>query len=89
MIVGRDGSTRPSNVGRVKIEWRPLMVVEAQHDGKTVRTIVQNAETVRFVTPDGSKSIAELKPGHEVLVHSAEGGRHFGTLVKEERVIER
>ena len=89
LIVGRDGSTRLSNVGRVKIEWRPLMVVEAQHNGKTVRTIVQNAETVRFVTPDGSKSIAELKPGNEVLVHSTEGGRHFGTLVKEERVIER
>jgi 3-dehydroquinate synthase II len=89
LIVGRNGNARPSNVGRVKIEWRPLMVVEAQHDGKAVRTIVQNAETVRFVTPDGSKSIAELKPGNEVLVHSTEGGRHFGTLVKEERVIER
>jgi len=89
LIVGRDGSARPSNVGRVKIEWRPLMVVEAQHDGKTVRTIVQNAETVRFVTPDGSKSIAELQPGNEILVHLTDGGRHFGTLVKDERVIER
>jgi 3-dehydroquinate synthase II len=89
LIVGRDGSTRLSNVGRVKIEWRPLMVVEAQHNGKSIRTIVQNAETVRFVTPDGSKSIAELQPGNEVLVHVTDGGRHFGTLVKEERVIER
>ena len=35
------------------------------------------------------KSIAKLNPGDEILVHIEEGGRHFGTLVKEERVIER
>ena len=89
LIVNRKGKTRLTNVGRVKIEWRPLMFIQAEHEGKRIKTIVQNAETIRLVTPSGSKSVAELKPGDEVSAHVIEGGRHFGTLVKEETVIER
>ena len=88
-IVSRDGSLRTAVVGRVKIERRPMLLIEAEINGKTVKTIVQNAETIRLITPDGSKSVCELKPGDEVLVHYAPGGRHFGILVKEETVIER
>ena len=89
LIVDREGKARSTNVARVKIEWRPMVLVEAEHEGKRIKTIVQNAETIRLVTTEGSKSIAELKIGDEVLAHVAEGGRHFGTLVKEEKVIER
>jgi len=89
LIVNRKGNTRLTNVARVKIEWRPLIFVEAEHEGKRIKTIVQNAETLRLVTKSGSKSIAELKTGDEVLAHVIEGGRHFGVLVKEETVIER
>lgn len=88
LIVDREGRTRSVVVGRVKIEWRPLALVEAEAQGRRIKTIVQNAETIRLVTPKGSKSIAELKPGDKVLVHIKEGGRHFGTLVKEESVLE-
>ncbi len=89
LIVDRNGRTRMTNVGRVKIEWRPMMLIEAESQGKILKTIVQNAETIRLVTAEGSKSVAELKPGDEVLAYVTEGGRHFGTLVKEEKVIER
>lgn len=89
LIVNRKGETRLSNIGRVKIEWRPMMLVKAEYKGKNFKTIVQNAETIRLVTADGSKSVAELKIGERVLMHVTEGGRHFGTLVKEETVIER
>ncbi|MHC1586499.1 MAG: 3-dehydroquinate synthase II [Candidatus Hecatellaceae archaeon] len=89
VIVGRDGSLRPTHVGRVKIERRPMLLVEAEIEGSPVKTIVQNAETIRLVTPDGSKSVRELKPGDEVLVYYQPGGRHFGVLVEEETVIER
>ena len=89
LIVDRKGKTRSTNVARVKIEWRPMILVEAEHEGKRIKTIVQNAETIRLVTIEGSKSIAELEVGDKVLAHVAEGGRHFGTLVKEETVIER
>ncbi|MEM2896527.1 MAG: 3-dehydroquinate synthase II [Candidatus Bathyarchaeia archaeon] len=89
LIVSKDGKTRAAAVGRVKIEKRPLMLIEAEHEGKTIKTIVQNAETIRLVTPTGSKSVTDLKPGDEVLAHFEEGGRHFGVLVKDEMVIER
>jgi len=89
LIVDRDGKIRSTNVARIKIEMRPMAIVEAEYDGKRIKTIVQNAETIRFVTPDGSKSVAELEIGDKVLAQIVEGGRHFGTLVKEETVIER
>jgi len=89
LIVDREGRNRTTNICRVKIEWRPMLLVEAKCQGKTIKTILQNAETIRVVTEEGSKSVVKLKPGDKVLVHLEEGGRHFGTLVKEEKVIER
>jgi 3-dehydroquinate synthase II len=90
IVVNREGKTRKANVGRVKIEIRPLMLIDAQAEGKTIKTILQNAETIRVGTPNGSTPVTELKEGDEVMVHlSAKGGRHFGVSVTEETVIER
>jgi 3-dehydroquinate synthase II len=90
LIVDRQGNVRTTNVGRAKIEFRPLMLIEAEADGKNLKAILQNAETIRLVTPTGSKPVTELQAGDEVLVHiAAAGGRHFGVSVPEEKVIER
>jgi 3-dehydroquinate synthase II len=90
LIVDRKGKVRPTSVGRVKIELRPLILVEAEVEGKKIKTILQNAETIRLVTAKGSKPVTELKAGDEVLAHLAtSGGRHFGVAVPEETVIER
>jgi 3-dehydroquinate synthase II len=90
LIVDREGNVRTTNVGRAKIEFRPLMLIEAEAQGKQIKAILQNAETIRLVTPTGSKPVTELKVGDEVLVHvAASGGRHFGISVPEEKVIER
>ncbi len=90
IVVNREGKTRKTNVGRIKIEIRPLILVEAQVEGKTIKTILQNAETIRLVTQEGSKPVTELKPSDEVIVHlAAKGGRHFGISVPEETVIEK
>ncbi len=90
IIVNREGKTRTTNVGRIKIEIRPLILVEAQVEGKLIKTILQNAETIRLVTPTASKPVTELKPNDEVIVHlAAKGGRHFGISVPEETVIEK
>ncbi len=88
LIVDRKGKMRSTNVARVKIERRPIRV-EAEYMEKRIKTIVQNAETIRLVTPEGSKSVTELETGDRVLAHVVEGGRHLGTLIKEETVIER
>jgi 3-dehydroquinate synthase II len=66
-----------------------MVLVEARLGNRTVKTILQNAETVRLITPNGSKPVSELKAGDEVLVRLEKGGRHFGTRVSEEMVVEK
>ncbi len=89
LLADMEGRTRAVDVARVKIERRPMVLIQAAVENRTVKTILQNAETVRLVTPNGSKSVSDLKTGDEVLVHLEEGGRHFGTRVSEEMVVEK
>jgi 3-dehydroquinate synthase II len=84
MVVDHEGNTQIANVGRSKIEKRPLMLVTAEVEGKRITTILQNAETIRMVQPGGkSVSVSSVKPGDEVLVHREAGGRHFGMKIEE------
>jgi len=88
MIVGCTGKTRSGIVGRVKIECRPMILLEAEANGQIIKVILQNAETVKLVRPDGkSVSITQLKVGDDVLVKTEEAGRHFGMKVTE-KIIE-
>jgi 3-dehydroquinate synthase II len=89
LLVDEDGRSRLTDVARVKIERRPMVLVEAETEGLIVKTILQNAETVRLTIPNGSTPVSELKPGDQVLVRLEEGGRHFGTRVPEEMILER
>ncbi len=89
LIVNREGKIRTGHIGRVKIERRPMLLVESEVKGKLYALIVQNAETVRLVSGSASKSVSELSAGNEMLIFIEEGGRHFGTLVTDEMVIER
>lgn len=84
-----EGNTRVAVVGRVKIERRPLLLIEATVDeGHALTTLLQNAETIRVVTPDGTRSVVDLREGDEVLVRLDKGGRHFGMSV-DETIVER
>lgn len=88
-IVNAEGRQRKGVVGRVKIERRPLILVEADIDGKIVKNILQNAETIKLVTGDKRTiSVTDLKAGDEVLVYSEDTGRHFGMKI-EETIIEK
>ncbi len=88
-IVRFDGNTRKSYVGRIKIEKRPMILIAAESDGVIGNVILQNAETIKLITPEGKhKSISELKEGDEILVWVGERARHFGISV-EEFIIER
>ena len=89
LLVDSAGKTRSVDVARVKIERRPMLFIEASAGDRSVKTIVQNAETVRLATPNGTRSVSSLNPGDEVLVRLDEGGRHFGTRVAGEMIIER
>ncbi len=84
LIVRHDGTTRTTVVGRAKVERRPLLMVKAVAGGSEVSTILQNAETIRLVTPNGQPvSVVELRPGMKVLVMLGEAGRHFGMQIQE------
>ena len=93
-----DGATQTVTAGRIKIERRPMLLISAEIRGAagTAETaentsgcsvcgsvIVQNAETIRLLTPNGPVSAAELSVGDTVLVKTGSGGRHFGTPVDE------
>lgn len=89
MVVDTQGNTRQEVVGRVKIERRPLMLVEAEVEDKRIKTLLQNAETIKLVSKEGIPvSITNLKEGDEVLVHTENIGRHFGMKI-EESIIEK
>ncbi len=84
LIVDHEGKTRTAVVGRAKVERRPLLLVAAEVEGKQVSTILQNAETIRLVNPQGEPvSVVELQPGMEVLIALGEAGRHFGMKIEE------
>lgn len=89
LTVDKDGNTKNVIVGRVKIEKRPLMLVEAEYDNVSLRTLLQNAETIRLVKEDGTPiSVAELKVGDKVMVYLDPDARHFGMAI-EETIIEK
>ncbi|MHA1131507.1 MAG: 3-dehydroquinate synthase II [Candidatus Helarchaeota archaeon] len=88
LVIDSNGQGRTVTVGRSKIEKRPLLLIEAQIGEITLKTIVQNAETIRLVKRLGNEdiptSVSDLKVGDQVLVYFIpQGGRHFGKFVDE------
>jgi 3-dehydroquinate synthase II len=84
MGVDAKGRTMSLLVGRVKIERRPLILIKAIAPNGTVSIILQNAETIRLVGPEGEAiSVVKLKPGDQVLGHTEDWGRHFGHKIRE------
>ena len=89
LIVDAKGRSQVAFLGRNKIEKRPLILVEAESEERTFGLILQNAETICLVAPDGRPvSVTHLKPGDKVLAHLERTGRHFGMRV-DETLIER
>jgi len=89
LLVDFHGKTQTAYLGRNKIEKRPMMLVEAEAEGLPVSLILQNAETIRLVSPEGKAiSATTLAPGDKVLVHLEKAGRHFGMQV-DETLVER
>jgi len=84
LIVDFRGNTHRAIVGRVKIERRPLLLVEAEAEGRGASVILQNAETIRLVNPQGEPvSIVDLKEGQEILIAPEDLARHFGMKIQE------
>jgi 3-dehydroquinate synthase class II len=68
---------REMTVGRAKVELRPHLLV-AWEGGSAV---LQNAETVRLLGPQGPVSVTALRPGDSILVRHESEARHTGLPV--------
>ena len=85
LVVDHTGATSLATAGRVKIEVRPMLLVEAKIGDRKGAVFLQNAETIRLTAPDGTPvSVVTLKPGDKVLCRTDEAGRHFGMRIKED-----
>lgn len=85
LIVDARGETSLATVGRVKVEARPMLLVEARVGESTGGVFLQNAETIRLAAPDGTPvSVVTLREGDEILCRTDSAGRHFGMRISED-----
>jgi 3-dehydroquinate synthase class II len=81
MVAAAGGGTRSALVGRVKIECRPLLLVEAElPDGERCSVLLQNAETVRLVGPAAAGSSSS----NGNSIQQAQGGAAGGATLAAE-----
>lgn len=85
LAVSTTGKARSVTVGRVKIERRPMLYIEAEApDGTKVNVIMQEDWHVRVFGVHGEPiNITTLKPGDKVLGYTMPPGRHVGVKVDE------
>lgn len=85
LAVHPDGVHRVMTVGRAKIERRPhTLVTWRTDDGAEGNAMLQTAETIRLVHPDGTPvAVTDLEDGDAILVHVEDAARHFGMPVDE------
>nr|AIF19663.1 3-dehydroquinate synthase [uncultured marine thaumarchaeote KM3_87_E01] len=91
LVLDSKGKARRATIGRCKIEKRPMLMIKAKVGEEVGGIIAQDAETIRFVKPNGHLvSVTHLKKGDSVLVHSkAATGRHFGMEISDEYILEK
>ncbi len=91
LVIDSHGNARRATVGRSKIESRPMLMIKAQINDEIGGIIAQNAETIRFVRPNGHLiSVTHLKKGDLVLAYAKPAtGRHFGMEVDDEYIVEK
>jgi 3-dehydroquinate synthase II len=91
LVLDSKGKARRATVGRSKIERRPMLMIKAQIGDEIGGIIAQDAETIRFVKPNGHLvSVTHLKKGDTVLAYSKPAtGRHFGMEVSDEYILEK
>ncbi|MFC6882033.1 MULTISPECIES: 3-dehydroquinate synthase II [Actinomadura] len=85
LAVDVKGRTRAVSVGRVKIESRPLLSIDAADaEGRPANLILQDDWHVRVLGPGGAVlNSSELKPGDAVLGYLPSADRHVGYPIDE------
>lgn len=83
LITEPNGRPRAVRVGRIKIERRPMTVIEIDHAGRSRTLFAQEAETVRLSGEHSRIPVTELAAGARVYGAPLAPARHMGTAVEE------
>ncbi|XP_022132093.1 uncharacterized protein LOC111005050 isoform X2 [Momordica charantia] len=91
IVVDQEGRQRTAIVGRVKIETRQLILVQAKRDSDDQTPygiLLQNAETVALVCPGRGNEkkaipVTSLKVGDDVFLRLQGEARHTGIEIQE------
>ncbi len=78
-----NGRSRPVRVGRLKVERRPMIVLEAEAAGASRTLFLQEAESVRVSTDQGRVATTEIAPGQRVQGVRLPPARHLGHAIEE------
>lgn len=84
LITNNEGLARTVTIGRIKIERRPLLLIEAKIDNEIINTFIQDDWHVRMMGAKGEIiPSAEIKIGDKLLGFLDKSGRHVGIQINE------
>jgi 3-dehydroquinate synthase II len=83
LVCSPAGPARSVRVGRIKIERRPMVLVEGEFRDRRYTIFLQEAETVRLSTEAGRVATTDLRAGVEAWGVPLAAGRHLGVAVDE------
>ncbi|MCI4362956.1 MAG: 3-dehydroquinate synthase II [Thermoplasmata archaeon] len=83
LVGGADGAARAVRVGRLKIERRPMLLIEVESPAGRATIFVQEAETVRLHSGTVPVPVTELAVGDQVLAAELPPARHLGRSISE------
>ncbi len=84
LAVSAGGRARTVTVGRLKIERRPLLMIEAEAEGESLNCFIQDDWHVRLMGVGGAICPSrEIALGDELLAYRDRPGRHVGIAIDE------
>jgi len=84
-ILSSSGTQEKATVGRLKVETRPLLLIRFEVPSSQGQIVVQQAETVRLISPDGGAiSVTNAKEDDKILVITDKRSRHVGFALNAE-----
>ncbi len=83
-VVNARGEARVVTIGRLKIESRPLLLIECEIEGVSINTFIQDDWHVRMFGSKGEiRPSSEIKIGDKLLGYLDQPGRHVGLRIDE------
>jgi 3-dehydroquinate synthase class II len=84
LVVSDTGRARTVTIGRLKIERRPLLLIEAEAEGERLNVFIQDDWHVRLIGEGGAiRPSAEIEIGDALLAYRDKPGRHVGIAIDE------